>query len=310
MPTRRPALPLWFLIALAVASALVLRVLGHALGAADSAPGQPSPPAVAFLGFLILIGSLIWKGLEVAGKVTLEVLKWVVANLSLVVTKLKNGLAALGSSLLQALKRTWDFTRAIYDDVLKPAWQKFWNLFDRLRTWLKDTFGPVLDWLQTVRKYVVDFWSTYVKPWLDLIDVTRKLLRVLSSLGLEWAKALDDRLGRLEAEIQKPFTFLLQQINTVIGVVNTIMTAGGLFQRLVLVRSLARDYQYAWQAIANPYTNGFDPAKTGPVDDAIKPRTAEQIASAYTSWVKTGTGDRADMYAAVEADARKEYASV
>jgi hypothetical protein len=156
--TRRPA-PFWFQLCVAVAGALALRWWLPTDAAGDAAAGHAYPAKQAFLGFIILIGSLIWKGLEVAGKVTLEVLKWVVANLSLVVTKLGNGLKDLGAGLLQGLKRGWDFTRRLYDDVLKPAWGKFWGWFDKFRAWLDRTFGPVLQWLQTIRKNLVDFWK-------------------------------------------------------------------------------------------------------------------------------------------------------
>jgi hypothetical protein len=36
--------------------------------------------------------------------------------------------------------------------------------------------------------------------------------------------------------------------------VNRIVTLDGLIQRLVLIRSLARDYEYAWRAITQPYS--------------------------------------------------------
>src|SRR5262245_61559768 len=124
MLPRRSA-PWWFLLAVAVAGALALRVPEHTYAAGDAAAGHGAPRAVAFLGFLIALGSLLWKGVEIAGRAALVALKWVVVNLSLVVTKLVNGLKALGSDLLHALKRAWDFTRRLYDDVLKPAWTKF-----------------------------------------------------------------------------------------------------------------------------------------------------------------------------------------
>src|SRR4051812_26018834 len=103
--------PLWFQIAVAAAIAIALRWTLPAHGGGDAAPGQFPEPHYAFLQFLIFLGSLIWKGLEVAGKVTLAALKWVVVNLSLVVTKLGNGLKSLGGDLLKALKRSWDFLK-------------------------------------------------------------------------------------------------------------------------------------------------------------------------------------------------------
>jgi len=308
MPFPRRRAPWWFVVVVAAALACALRVLDHASGALAGAPGDGPRPLVAFWFFVVLLAGWIWKGFEVAGRVTLIALQWAVANLYLIVTKFGNGLLATGHALLVGLKRGWDLLRGVWDDVLKPAWAKFWKLFDKLRTWLTDTFGPVLDWLQAVRKYLVDFWATYVRPWLDLIDVTRRLLRVLASLGLTWARALDARLAKLEDEITKPFLFVLGKLNEVIGIVNSVITAGGLLQRVALIRSMARDYEFAWRAIANPYQAGYDRTKGGPVDDAIKPRTAAQISAAYVAWVTSRSGDRADMYAAAEAAVKRELA--
>lgn len=257
LPRRRA--PFWFLLAVTIAGALALRALAGAGAGAGPLPGSPAPPSAAFFFFLILIGELIWKGVEVAGRVTLQILQWIVAKLSLVVTKLKNGLGVLGAELLKALKRAWDFTRRVYDEVLKPAWDHFWNWFDKFRRWLDDTIGPVLDWLRTLRENLLTFWKLYVRPWLDLIDVTRKLLRVLAALHIPFARELDRRLGQLEQQIEKPFRILLAELNKVIGIVNRIVTLDGLLQRLVLIRSLARDYQYAWDTITKPYSKPITP---------------------------------------------------
>jgi|SRR5215831_13691483 len=310
MTPRRTTAPPWFHLTVAVTIAIVLRAWAVAHGAGDAAPGDGHQVSYAFLGFLIAIGELIWKGLEAAGRVTLEILQWTVANLSLVVAKIRNGLSALGSGLLQGLTRVWNFTRAIYDDVLKPAWGKFWGWFDKFTAWLDRTFRPVLTWLERLRDNLVSFWRTYVRPWLDLIDVTRRALRVLSSLGLTWARALDARLGAIEDAIERPFRFVLAQLNLVIDAVNRIMTLDGLIQRLALIGSLARDYEYAWRAIANPWRANFDPNSTGPLNDQIKPRTAAQIASDYGAYVKAGGGARATMYGDIAAAVRKDFGGV
>jgi len=257
------------------------------------------------LGFFIIVGEIIWKGLEVAAKITLEILHWMVVNLSLVVTKLGNGLKALGSALLVGLRKSWEFLGDTYEHVLKPAWEKFWRWFDRFRKWLDDTFGPVLRFLRRVRDTLLAFWKTYVRPWLDLIDVTRRLLRVLNSLGLHWAAELDAKLGAIEDAIERPFRLLLEKLNDVINIVNGIVDGFGLFQRVVLIRSLARDYQYAWQAMANPYRK--------PVPDTA--RTLPEIPTVYgppdilpgiKAFLRDGSGPDADLVHA-EAAAWRQY---
>jgi hypothetical protein len=292
-PRRSP--PLWFLLCVAAALAGVVRLLSPAASVLDGAPGHVSAPAVAFLGFLILLGELIWKGLEVAGKITLTVLHWLVINLSLVVTKIGNGLKALGSGLLVAAKRTWEFTRKLYDEVLKPAWQKFWKWFDKFRAWLDRTFRPVLRWLKFVRDNFLKFYKTVIRPWLDIIDVTRKLLRVLATLHVPFARQLDARLGRLEELIDKPFRLVLSKINEVIGIVNRIVTLDGLLQRVALIRSLARDYLYAWRAIVQPYSRPVDAVTVDKLRKAVSATTLPEIASAYRSYLRDDSGPDAPL---------------
>jgi hypothetical protein len=307
MRARRSPPPFWFTLGVAVAIAIVLRLVDQAYGVRDAAPGHAPPVSMAFFGFLIALIGAIWNGLQVAGRVTLEVLAWSVKALWLFATTTANGLKALGVLAAQGLKKVWDFFGSVFERVIKPAWLKFWRWFDKFRKWLDDTFGPVLKWLQQVRKTLLDFWKTYVRPWLDLIDVTRRALRVLSSLGLGWARRLDAYLGRLEDKIQRPFMLLLAKVNEVINIVNRIVTIDGLLQRVALVRSLARDYEYAWRAIANPYRHAIDPTNKRDVDDAIKPRTAEDISRAYGAYVTDHAGDRAEMYDEISAFVRREF---
>lgn len=277
--------PWWFVLCVAVVTAVAMRHCVPDVGAWDSAPGDAPQPAYAFLGFLIALGSLLWKGLEIASKVTLAALKWVVVNLPLGVTKLGNGLKALGAGVLSGLKRSWEFTRKLYDDVLKPAWSKFWRIFDKFRTWLDSTFKPVLDWLRELRDNVLSFYRNYVRPWLDLIDVTRRLLRVLAALHIPFARELDRRLAKLESLIEKPFRLVLTKLNEVINAVNRIATLDGLLQRVALIRSLARDFKYAgniwWHTIHRPATADEERRITEPGATKTPRQNAED---AVTLW--------------------------
>jgi hypothetical protein len=245
--------------------------------------------------FILTVGELIWKGLQVAARVTLEVLKWTVAHLSLVVTKLVNGLKTIGTKLLVGLQKTWRFFEHTYERVLKPAWTKFWRWFDKFRRWLDKTFGPTLAWLRRLRDNLLRFWARFVRPWLDLIDVTRKVLRVLASLGLNWARELDRRLADIEARIQRPFTLLLAKVNEVINIVNRVVTLDGLLQRVALVRSLARDYKYAWNVIKSAYDEPLSDADKRALADKHKPRDFNAVHQEMTEYLSRGTGPRAGL---------------
>lgn len=283
MPTRRHRAPFWFELCVVVAfGCLLRRYAGGLLSSGPAGDGAPQTQ-VAFWFFIVAIASAIWKGLEIAGKVTLEVLKWTVAHLSWLLTKTINGLAEVGHFLMMGLKDVWAFTRRLYTDVLKPAWQKFWSWFDKFRRWLDDTFGPILTWLRELRDNVLLFYKTYIRPWLDLIDVTRKALRVLNSLGLHWAGALDRRLGELETAIEKPFRFVLAKLNEIINIVNRIVTVDGLLQRVALIRSIERDYRMVWNSLTAPYRK---PVTEADVEETKKLVGARTIADATTDFPK------------------------
>ncbi len=247
MTRRRSAPPFWFVLCVAVVLALGCRyVLGSAYWERQGDGHEPQIQQ-AFFAFLLMIAGVIWKGLEVAAKVTLTALSWSVKALWWFATTTANGLKFVGQQLLTGLKKSWQFLRLTYDRVLKPAVLKFWRYFNKFRKWLDDTFGPVLRFLKRVRDSILCFYKTWVRPWLDLIDVTRRILRVLASMGLAWARALDKRLGELEERIDRPFRLVVGKLNEVIGIVNRVITLNGLIQRVALLQSLGRDMRYAWR---------------------------------------------------------------
>jgi hypothetical protein len=289
MRARRPA-PCWFHVLVAVAAAVALRAI-----APPSATGTRGGVSLAFFAFLFAIGELIWNGLQVAAQVTLAFLQWMVTHLSLLLVKVANGLREAWGFIRDGFKLAWKFLRVVYTDVLKPAWNTFWRWFDKARKWLDETFRPVIKWLLKVRASLLQFWKDYVRPWLDLIDVTRKLLHVLGSLGVTWARALDRKLGEIEDMIERPFRFVLGKLNEVINLVNTVVTAGGLLQRVALIRSLARDYQFAWRAIAQPYTRAVTDSDREQANHKLGVKPLTQIEHETREYIHGRGGPRAAL---------------
>lgn len=296
MRPRSSSPPLWFNLVVVVVLALALRACMHVVPtlAADARHG--APPSVAFWFFLLGIVEAIWKGVQVAGKITLEILQWSVKALWAFAQTTANGLKGLGQLVGRGLKGVWDFFETTYEKVIKPAWLKFWRWFDKFRRWLDQTFGPVLAWLRQLRDSLLAFWKTWVRPWLDLIDVTRKGLRVLSSMGIGWARRLDAYLADLESRIEKPFLFVLSKLNEVINIVNRIVTLDGLLQRLVLIRSLERDYVYAWRAAVNPWTRLSTDAEQKAANDKWAGKPLATVITETRQYMSQGTGPNSALY--------------
>jgi hypothetical protein len=240
----RPPPPLWFVLLLGVAEALAVRALTGSIGVGEG-EGSPAPPlSLAFWPFLILVASWIWTGIQVAGRITLQILAYSVKLLWAFATRIQSALIAVGRTLIDVGKQAWRFLRWTYTDVLQPAWRQFWKWFDQLRKWLDKTFGPTLRFLDAVRTHILKFYDKWVRPILDVIGFARQVLGILASLGLEWARELDRKLRWLEEKIDAPFRLVLAKLNEIIGIVNRVVTADGLFQRVALLRSTFRDANY------------------------------------------------------------------
>lgn len=240
MPHRRP-MPTWFLIVFALVYGWLLRQQ------AAAAPVDPLPMTYAWFAWVVIIAELIWSGVQVAAQLTLVFLQWLVAILWVAVQEAFFALREIGQAAINGFRASWDFFRATYENIIRPALEKFWTWVDQARQWLTDLFKPVFEFLASVRAELLKFYDTWVKPILDTIDIARKLLGVLYSLGIDWARTLDQELARLEEKINEPFQFALRQINAIINVIDRIVTADGLFQRLALVRSIGRDIAYVHQ---------------------------------------------------------------
>lgn len=140
--------------------------------------------------------------------------------------------------------KSWDALKIVYADVLKPAVTWIDAHVKRLYSWLRTTFKPVFDFLYRVRAELLNLYKRFVRPILDVIDHVRVGLRILGTLGVDWARALDRRLGEWESVISDNFRRILSYVNEITDVVNAVVTPGRLFQQLPFVRSLDRDARY------------------------------------------------------------------
>lgn len=234
--------PLGVRLLCVVVLAIATRALAASIGELGAAGAEEAPPRLAFWNFIVLAASWVWRGIEVITAATVQALQISITILWGFARTIWNGVRDVGSLLARGLRAGWDLLRATYEHVLKPAWSKFWTWFDRARRWLEDIFRPVFRWIERVRKWVLELYDKHIRPLLDIIGFARRVLRVLAALGADWARALDRVLAELERRIDGAFRVVLAKINEVIGVLNRIVTADGLFQRLALLRSIERDF--------------------------------------------------------------------
>lgn len=250
---RNPPPPWWFVALVAAVLAVCLRELAP-LSTPGGASGADNPPSsLAFWGFFITLAGWIWNGLQAIGQVTLQALVALVNYLWAFAIAVNNAAIALGAAVIKGLRFVWDFLRVSYEFVLKPAWDKLWRFVGWARHFLEELFGPLIKFVQFIRKWVLDIYVKWIRPILDIIGIARRGLQLLAALGLDWARALDRRLADLEASIEGPFRFIINELNQILGWINRIVTADGLFQRLMLIRSLQRDTREVMNVWANAW---------------------------------------------------------
>lgn len=287
---RRP--PAWFVVLAVVALGFVCAA-GDPREFAPGPDGLPARPLGAFWPAVMLVVGWIWTGIQVAGRITLQILAWSVKILWAFATRIQGALVAVGRTLLDIGRKAWDFLRLTYERVLRPAWMKFWNWFDKLRRWLDRTVGPVLRFLDSVRTHILKFYDKWVRPILDTIGIARRVLGILSSLGLEWARALDRKLRWLEEKIDLPFRIALGKINEVIGVINRVVTADGLFQRLAYIRTLQRDIDYTLRIAFNRQSRDVTPDERDAFLRADPIKSRELLLRESRTYLTTGQGPHA-----------------
>lgn len=278
-----------------VAAGLTVRALVPASGWSPGAGGEPGPPALAFWAIFIAIAEALWKGVEVAGKVALAILQYSVQVLWRVAVLIAKFAREVGQLAWKGLRQAWQLLRLTYSHVLKPAWKFVWKWVDKTERWLSRTFGPLVKRLRWLRDRVLKFYATFVRPILDIIDVSRRALRVLASLGVDWARTLDRKLAELEARIERPFRLVLAKLNEVINIVNRVVTADGLFQRLAYVRSLQRDYVYAWNTLKNAFDHPLTADDKQAIRDKHEPPKFSDVLSEVGQYLDSGDGPRASL---------------
>jgi hypothetical protein len=275
--------PLWFVALVALVVRAVLHVWNpHAREAPEL--------QLALFGWLVLVAQAVWAGIQAGTTATVAFLEWAVGSLWIVLTRLFNGLTAFGGDLLRGFRHAWGFLEKLYEHVLKPAWVKFWRLIDATRRLLERVFGPVVRFLQRVRSELVALYEKFVRPVLDTIDLVRKVVQLFEKLGFEWAAALDQKLAAISDWIYEQFAFVLRKVNEAINIIDRVITADGLFQRLALIRSIERDIRYVRNAFVNAFSRPVTEEDYKALRGRVNARTVNEIKRDIAEVLERGSG--------------------
>lgn len=238
--------------------------------------------------FLVEIGSWILHGLHAAADAALA---WIVPT----VRWLYNGAIVTGRLIGKFGRRVWGVFRATWDHVLRPAWKKFDHFVTRVHDWLEKHFAPLLEKINALRKKLNGWWAKYVQPFITFLDVARAFTRVLAQLGIDWARKLDQRLAGLQSWINRWIVEANRRLNQLADWINLIVDEGGLFQRVVLLKSVARDAEDAWNVLVHAKSKPVTADQTAALKLAVKGKKLPEIQADLVSYFRAKSGADAEL---------------
>lgn len=236
---------------------------------------------LAIAQLFIVVGKWVWDAVQ---SVNLAMVWGVVKNIGRGLDYVSRAAGSLIKSTAVLFARTVKLFQELWSNVLRPALLKLNDWVRRAFDTVRRVFRPVYDFLYRVRAEILRFYTKFIRPVLDIIDMLRFGLRILSKLGVDWAKALDQRLQQFETLISENFYTLMRYINRVIDVVDSVVTFDRLLKRIPLVRSLERDVLFVWRMLIN--SRAVTPTSGG----GSQLRTLEEIKTDTEEALLTGGG--------------------
>lgn len=250
---------------------------------------------ISFLGGLFgLFGGKIDKNVKRA----LEGLRSIITAIGQTAAEFARDTASVFGTVLGLLRKFWD-------RILFPLIRRLDGYVVRLFKWLRDTFGPIIEFLREVRRKILDFYNKWFRPIFDTIDAIRRVLGVLSFFGLSWARELDAKLAALQDALMRPIRLLLEKLNEVIDIVDRIMTLDGLLQRITLLRSVARDVGRIGAIWHAAHSKPLTPAEKDAIGRENPWPTSAQILVGSRLYVETGEGPQSGLIAELVLDSRR-----
>jgi len=231
------------------------------------------------------------------------------------VNKLANAVNQLATNVaksLDLLKRfAWTIGRALgallaavhdwFVLFLGRVWAMIQDIAKAIGNLAKQILPDLAKAVRVARKVLDDIYRNYIRPVLNWIQIARRYLAILRALHVPFAGQLDAILVKIEGKIIAPYLYALRTLNGIGSWVNVIVTAGGVIQRPLFLRTMYA-YQQDW---INMWWVGqlAPPGAAGaltPEPPAV-PQTASQVMSDFAVYAQTGAGPF-EPYAAQAAD--------
>jgi len=200
-------------------------------------------------------------------------------------------LARVGIPLAVIFAKVYGLLARFWAGALRPLLAFLGRTFDRFVGWLTRTMGPILKFLEAVRKAVDRIYQKYLKPILDTIEIVRRVSQLLAALHVPFAKELDAKLAQLEERLLAPIRAVYAKLNEAMNWINRIITLDGLLQRITLLRSIRRDVLEISRAFRAWRHSPVSAAKYSELRRAAGERTTDDVKRDVRDVLTTGGGN-------------------
>ena len=166
---------------------------------------------VLFFGALI---SLIASVFVRVADVVLRVVRAIVPIIDKVFGVIKSVVVRVGQNAGRFFRFIGKAARALYRDILVPLTDAVKRFIDKVETFLRRVFDPIVKIFDQIREALAWVWEKIIAPLLDAIDKIRIALRLMAALGVPWVAALERVLQAIQREIFERFRQVQNWVNT------------------------------------------------------------------------------------------------
>lgn len=232
---------------------------------------------------------------------------FIAASLEAVVAYLGAALAWLGRRVADILfstgaifARVWDGIKLLWKDVLQPMIKWIDAGLKRFESWLRKTFAPLFKYLKAFKTQFDALYLRFVQPVLDVIGFVKQLNHVLNLLHIHILDKLTEILTRIEQRIDDVVLWINGKLNEIVGWLNIIVTADGLFQRVTLLRSLERDLAHSWRMLVNARGGALTDAERAALRERTRGPSLVTMNQQFIEYATSNTGPFVDAVAAIQ----------
>jgi hypothetical protein len=188
------------------------------------------------------------------------------------------------SWLGELFKGVLEILKGIVHLKWSEIWQGLQDVVQALKDWHRWYVNNVQKPIQQTKQRFRKLHDMYILPVLKIVDTLRRISGVVGLFNKRLAAKLNSIFFRIEGALLAPLRIWQNRINSLGGILRSILTPLGYLDRATLLNSVWRDIGHIREILRNPL--GAAIVAAGP---ASRPLIAEQVAD-LRSYFDSGNG--------------------